>query len=152
MEVPNWKFFFEKVVFLGIKKYMKTNLVLAAIVYQIRAHWSVNYFLQKTKCTHYMNLHLYIHAACNMPVHRKRRRIWNKNQFDLFCTSPIFICSTFSALKLTDFISNFLAKLYFDQNFTSTKTLLRPVVLDKYEVQIWQKVNRSTRVEVNRSN
>ena len=44
------------------------------------------------------------------------------------------ISSTFSVLRPTDFSSTFCA------NFTSTKTVLRPVLLDQYEIQIWQKV------------
>ena len=46
--------------------------------------------------------------------------------FDLFCTS-----AAFSEVRPTDFTSTFLSKLYFDKNFTSTKSVLRPVLLDQ---------------------
>jgi len=99
-------------------------------------------------------------------------KIWNFQgdrrgtlQFDLFCTSTIFISSTFSVLRPKlyfdlNLTSTFLAKLYFDQNFTLTKTLLRPKLyfdlyvstnspdLTRGRVQRSKKASRSRKVEV----
>ena len=43
-------------------------------------------------------------------------------------------------------------RLYFDLNFTSTKTELRPVLLDQKENQIWQKVEVPKRYIKGRTN
>ena len=59
------------------------------------------------------------------------------HQFDLFCTSTIFISSTFSVLCPAD--------------FTSTKTVLRPVLLHQQEVQIFKKVEVQRRKYASRS-
>jgi len=62
----------------------------------------------------------------------RKSEFWSKilgtHQFDLFCTSTIFIASTFSVLRPT---GQTWLRLFWS-NFTSTKTLLRPLYFDLF--------------------